>query len=107
MLIDRKAVVPTDSAQNWGSVLHSVLLDKHGLKNGDVEAGVPYDENNHYPSIYKLLADSFGDIKMASYVAWEAINTGIIELSVKIDLHTPLTHENISYDGGCVLKIIG
>ncbi|CAG8632562.1 11419_t:CDS:2 [Ambispora gerdemannii] len=90
-----KAVVPTDSAQNWGSVLHGVLPDKHGLKNGDVEAGVPYDENSKYPSIYKLLADSSKDIKMASYAAWQAINTGIIELSVKVDFYAPLTHENI------------
>ncbi|CAI2164300.1 11161_t:CDS:2 [Funneliformis geosporum] len=89
-----KAVVPTDSAQNWGSVLHGVLPDKHGLKNGEVEAGVPYDEDSPYPSIYKLLANSFKDIKMASYVAWESINTGIIELSVKADLYAPLTHEN-------------
>lgn len=32
---------------------------------------------------------------MASYVSWEAINTGIIELSVKADLYAPLTHENM------------
>jgi len=90
-----KAVIPTDSAQNWGSILHGVLPEKHGLKNGDVEAGIPYDENSPYPSIYKLLASRFNNIKMASYVSWEAINTGIIELSVKTDLYAPLTHENI------------
>ncbi|CAG8545658.1 14334_t:CDS:2 [Acaulospora morrowiae] len=89
-----KAVVPTDSAPNWGSVLHGVLPEKHGLKNGDVEAGTPYDENSPYPSVYKLLAQSSKDIKLASYVAWEPINTGIIELSVKADLYAPLTHEN-------------
>ncbi|RIA84312.1 alkaline-phosphatase-like protein [Glomus cerebriforme] len=93
--LQAKAIVPTDSAQNWGSILHGVLPEKHGLKNGDVEAGVPYDENSPYPSIYKLLADSSKDIKLASYVAWEAINTGIIELSVKADLYAPLTHESI------------
>ena len=85
--------MPTDSAQNWGSLLHGVLPHKHGLKNGDVEAGVPYDENSPYPSIYKLLERDSENIKMASYVAWEAINTGIIELSVKADLYAPLTHE--------------
>ncbi|RGB29549.1 kinase-like domain-containing protein [Rhizophagus diaphanus] len=90
-----KAVVPTDSAQNWGSILHGVLPEKHGLKNGDVEAGVPYKEDDPYPSIYKILGNSSKDIKMASYVAWEAINTGIIELSVKTDLYAPLTHENV------------
>ncbi|CAG8514617.1 56_t:CDS:2 [Acaulospora colombiana] len=90
-----KAVVPTDSAQNWGSVLHGVLPEKHGLRNGDVEAGIPYDENSPYPSVYKLLAQGSDDVKMASYVAWEPINTGIIELSVKVDFYAPLTHENI------------
>ncbi|KAF0477868.1 nucleotide pyrophosphatase [Gigaspora margarita] len=90
-----KAVIPTDSAQNWGSVLHGVLPEKHGLKNGDVEAGLPYDENNKYPSIFKILSNISKDIKMASYAAWEPINTGIIELSVKADLYAPLTHENM------------
>ncbi|RHZ48456.1 hypothetical protein Glove_551g62 [Diversispora epigaea] len=93
-----KAVVPTDSAENWGSLLHGVLPHKHGLKNGDVDAGIPYDEKNPYPSIFKLLEakskDDNNNIKMASYVAWESINTGIIELSVKADLYAPLTHEN-------------
>ncbi|CAG8628017.1 3518_t:CDS:2 [Cetraspora pellucida] len=89
-----KAVIPTDSAQNWGSVLHGVLPEKHGLKNGDVEAGVPFNENSKYPSIYKLLSNNSKDIKLASYAAWEPINTGIIELSVKADLYAPLTHEN-------------
>ncbi|RIB16591.1 alkaline-phosphatase-like protein [Gigaspora rosea] len=89
-----KAVVPTDSAQNWGSILHGVLPEKHGLTNGDVEAGIPYNENSKYPSIYKLLSSSSKNIKMASYVAWEPVNTGIIELSIKADLYAPLTHEN-------------
>ncbi|CAG8532754.1 8239_t:CDS:2 [Diversispora eburnea] len=73
-----KAVVPTDSAENWGSLLHGVLPHKHGLRNGDVDAGIPYDENNPYPT-------------------WESINTGIIELSVKVDLYAPLTHENFFF----------
>ncbi|CAG8805172.1 28430_t:CDS:1, partial [Dentiscutata erythropus] len=34
-------------------------------------------------------------IKMASYVAWEPINTGMIELSVKADLYAPPTHEDM------------
>lgn len=90
-----KAVEPTDSAQNWGSLLHGVIPSKHKLKNGDVDAGVSFDEDSLYPSIYKLIASGSKDIKMASFVAWEAINTGIIELSVKIDSYAPLTHENI------------
>lgn len=77
-----------DRAQNWGSLLHGVLPNKHNLKNDIVE-------NSQYPSIYKLLALDNKDIKMASYVAWEPINLRIIEKSVKVGCYAPLTHENI------------
>jgi len=50
-----RAVFPTDSAPNWGSVLHGVLPEKHGLTNGDVESGKEFDENSKYPSLFKIL----------------------------------------------------
>ncbi|CAG8559693.1 5336_t:CDS:1 [Paraglomus occultum] len=49
------AVYPTDSAPNWGSILHGVLPEKHGLTNGDVESGKEFDENSMYPSLFKIL----------------------------------------------------
>jgi hypothetical protein len=52
---DAVALFPTDSAPNWGSVLHGVLPEKHGLTNGDVERGKEFDENSPYPSVFKIL----------------------------------------------------
>jgi hypothetical protein len=34
-IIDAKAIVPTDSADNWGSMLHGVLPKKHGDDSDD------------------------------------------------------------------------
>jgi hypothetical protein len=89
-----KAVLPTDSAQNWESILHGVLPEKHGLKNSDVDAGIPYQKGNLYPSIYALLNGS-NNVKMASFVSWEGINKGIIEYTVNAYKYAPITHENI------------
>lgn len=93
--VPAKAVVPTDSAQNWGSILHGVLPERHGLRNGDVETGAPFDENSPYPSIFKILSESGLNVKLASYVSWSPINSAIIEQSVKGDFYSPLTDENI------------
>lgn len=102
--LDAKAVLPTDSAPNWGSLLHGVLPDKHGITNSKVEAGVAFNNNSPYPSIFKLLENNYNNIKMASYAAWRPINTGIIELSVDADLYTPLTHENIFWQWWLLFK---
>jgi hypothetical protein len=50
-------------------MLHGVLPEKHGSKNGDVEKGIPYDENSSYPSIFKTLFRKVKNIEMASYVS--------------------------------------
>jgi hypothetical protein len=89
-----KAVFPSDSAQNWGSMLTGVLPEKHNLKHENLEAGAPYSEDSYYPSIFRLLAKKYPDIKMASFASWVPINTGMIELSVPVDRYSPLAHEN-------------
>ncbi|KLL01712.1 MAG: antitoxin [Mycoplasmataceae bacterium RC_NB112A] len=113
-----KAVTPTESAENWGSLLHGVLPEKHKLTNGIVESGKPYDENSIYPSIFKIISHSSvtkinegvvgetgsstsqdinksanNKLEMASYVSWEPINTAIIEESVEMERYAPLTNE--------------
>lgn len=89
-----KAVIPTDSAQNWGSMLTGVLPTRHNLKHEELEKEKPYPEDSPYPSIFKILSNRNSNIKMASYVGWWPINTGIIEMSVKMDRYSPLTHED-------------
>lgn len=94
-----KAIIPTDSAQNWGSILHGVGRDKLELDNGDVESPIfCFPEDSNYPSIPKLLINRDENIKITSYVGWEneRFNIGLMEPSAleKIDRYSPLTHED-------------
>ena len=79
-ILDVKAIIPTDSAENWGSILHGVLPEDHKIKYEDLMQGKEYD-NFIYPSIFKIITDNI-KCKVASFTAWEPINTGIIERSV-------------------------
>ncbi|CAG8508698.1 16070_t:CDS:2 [Funneliformis mosseae] len=89
-----RAQFPTNSAENWGSILHGVIPSKHGLTNDKVGLK-PYDEKSPYPSIFKLLKQNHDERKLASFVSWGSINTGIIELSVNMDKYSPEINENI------------
>lgn len=73
-----QAQKPTISAQNWGSILHGVLPEFHGLTNGIV-ASRPYPQNSPYPSIFRLVREAWPDAELASFCNWNPINYGIIE----------------------------
>lgn len=75
-----KAVFPSISAECWGSILHGVLPEKHGLTNEIVESEM-YQENSPFPSIFKLARETFPNAKLASFCGWSPINYGIIEES--------------------------
>ncbi|USK72239.1 alkaline phosphatase family protein [Peribacillus asahii] len=74
---EAKAMMPTISGQNWGSMLHGVVPSKHGLNNGNI--GNPYPEKNPYPSYMKLLKQERPMLNQASFTTWSPINKGIIE----------------------------
>jgi uncharacterized protein YjdB len=74
---EAKAMLPTISGQNWGSMLHGVVPSKHGLNNGNI--GNPYPEKNPYPSYMKLLKQERPMLNQASFTTWSPINKGIIE----------------------------
>lgn len=74
---EAKAMLPTISGQNWGSMTHGVVPSKHALNNGNV--GNPYPELNPYPSYMKLLKQERPMLKQASFTTWSPINKGIIE----------------------------
>lgn len=73
-----QAVFPSISAECWGSILHGVLPEKHGLTNEIVEAKA-YPEDSSFPSIFKLARQTLPDAKLASFSGWAPINYGIIE----------------------------
>ena len=51
-------------------------------------------EDFSYPSIFKIIENSNDECKLASFVSWKPINSGIIERSVKMDEYSPMLHEN-------------
>ena len=71
---------PTESAQNWGSMLHGVRCGKHGLTN-EIAAARPFTDER-YPSLFKLYAERHPGARMASVVDWDVVNTGIIEQDI-------------------------
>jgi len=73
-----KAVFPTISAQNWGSMLHGVLPEFHRLTNSIV-ASMPYDPASPYPSIFRVVREAMPDAVLASFCNWDPVNIGIIE----------------------------
>ncbi|CAM4122236.1 alkaline phosphatase family protein [Paenibacillus alkaliterrae] len=80
---DAQTVSPTISAQCWGSLLHGVGPDKHGLTN-EIVSEDTYPENSPYPSIFQIVRDSVPDAKMVAFSAWNPINHGIIESSIGV-----------------------
>ncbi|WP_447403002.1 LamG-like jellyroll fold domain-containing protein (plasmid) [Lysinibacillus sp. fkY74-1] len=74
---EAKAMMPTISGHNWGSILHGVVPSKHGLTNENI--GDPYPEKNPYPSYMKLLKQERPMLNQASFTTWSPINKGIIE----------------------------
>ncbi|CAG8533058.1 11964_t:CDS:1 [Ambispora leptoticha] len=92
-----RAQLPSNSAENWGSILHGVVPKKHGLTNDIVNSGRAYDETNGFESVFKILEKKFGkeqQVKLASFAAWAPVNTGIIELSVPMYRYAPDTNES-------------
>lgn len=73
---------PTISAECWGSLLHGVSPDVHGLNN-DIVATKTYPEDSRYPSIFKIIKQARPTSKLAAFSAWGPINHGIIEQSAQ------------------------
>lgn len=71
------AQIPTNSGENWTSILHGVRYFKHKTDN-DVSSEKPFT-NDKYPSIFKVYGQRHPDTYMASIVNWNNVNNGIIE----------------------------
>ena len=90
-LINVLANVPTDSAENWGSILTGVVPNRHKLKLEELNK--PYT-NELYPSLFKIILTKDKKYKVASFVSWEPILTGMIERSLIMDKYAPKLNEN-------------
>lgn len=80
---DAQAQSPTISAECWGSVLHGVVPEKHGLTN-EVAASEPYPAESPYPSVFRLARKAWPEAKLASFTSWSPINDGIVEDGIGI-----------------------
>ena len=78
---------PTISAQCWGSMLHGVLPEYHGLTNAITEdRKITYPAKSPYPSIFRVAREAHPDAKLASFVSWYAINNGMIEHNLGVEM---------------------
>lgn len=69
---------PSISAQSWGSLMHGITNNYHGLTNAIV-ANTPYPLDSPFPSFFKVVRDNNKDAKLASFCNWNPINVGIVE----------------------------
>ena len=69
---------PTISAQCWGSLLHGVTPEYHGLTN-DIAGSTKYPSDSEFPSFFKVIRNNDPDAVLASFCNWNPINNGIIE----------------------------
>ncbi len=82
-----KTSYPTISAQCWTSMLHGVLPELHGITNDISEnKDIQYPVKSPYPSIFRVARAAHPDAKLASFVSWYAINNGIIEHNLGVEM---------------------
>lgn len=82
-----KTSFPTISAQCWTSLLHGVLPEYHRITNSIAEDKTTwYPVKSPYPSIFRVAREACPDAKLASFVSWYAINNGIIEHNLGVEM---------------------
>ena len=101
---DWRAVSPSISAQNWGSMLHGVLPEFHRLTN-TIAASQPYNPESPYPSIFRVVREALPEAVLASFCNWAAVNVGIIEDGIGVEKWNgpndpAVTDKVVSYLGG-------
>jgi len=82
-----KTSFPTISAQCWASLLHGVLPEYHGMTNAITEdRNLWYPVKSPYPSIFRVAREAHPEAQLASFVSWYAINNGIIEHNLDVEM---------------------
>ncbi|MCS7464828.1 alkaline phosphatase family protein [Paenibacillus doosanensis] len=78
-----QTVFPTISAECWGSLLHGVTPEKHGLNN-DKAAVEKYPGDSPYPSLFRVAHEAYPERKLAAFTCWKPIMEGIIEEGIGV-----------------------
>ena len=79
-----RAVSPSISAQNWGSMLHGVMPEFHRLTN-QIASSRPYPADSPYPSVFRVVREAMPGAVLASICNWSAVNIGIIEDGIGVE----------------------
>ena len=69
---------PTISAESWGSMLHGVTPEYHGLTNR-IASHYPFPNDSAFPSVFRVIRENMPDANLASICSWNPVNVGIIE----------------------------
>lgn len=75
---EMKSAVPTESAQNWGSMFYGVDPVDHNINN--LFAQNRNFKSDEYNSIFSCVLEKYPDSNCASIVGWNPINSGIIDV---------------------------
>ena len=76
---------PTISAQCWTSMLHGVLPEFHGITNNIAsDKEIHYPKYSLYPSIFRIAREAMPGAELGSFVSWNAINNGIVDINQQI-----------------------
>ncbi len=81
---------PTISAENWAAMLLGADPVVHKMTNNSISEHE--NPNPDLPSVFTRLRNAFPDAYLASCSHWGAINHGIIEHNVGVDMYTTSTH---------------
>ncbi|NQX69406.1 alkaline phosphatase family protein [Paenibacillus alba] len=73
-----QTVFPSNSGECWGSLLHGVRPEKHE-SHMYIQKEKTYPRDSSTPSLFHMLSSAKPDSRMASFVCWAPIQTGIIE----------------------------
>jgi predicted AlkP superfamily pyrophosphatase or phosphodiesterase len=90
--IDVNAVYPTDSAENWGSILLGVSPNMHNLKLENLNKCY---NNSDYPSLFKIIKENYKEAIVGAYVSWKPILSGMIENTVGMTKYSPTIDESV------------
>ena len=74
---------PSISAQSWGSLLHGVTPEFHGLDNGTASSRA-YPADSEFPSVFRVIREQMPEANLASFCNWNPINFGIIEENIGV-----------------------
>ncbi|NEW05067.1 sulfatase-like hydrolase/transferase [Paenibacillus sp. SYP-B3998] len=73
-----QTVFPSNSGECWGALLHGVTPDRH-RSHTYIKEEQHYPKDSATPSLFSLIKKASPGSKMASFVSWKPILTGIIE----------------------------